>query len=169
MIRGIFRALQPVVYMRLSPQRLSVRWVRTGEAVSEPPEVALSRGARREILAIGAQARARAAAAQAELVNPFAHPRSLVSDFQLGEQVLRDFLRRLARRRSLRALCSLAPRVVMHPLGNPDGGFTQVEVRALHEMAQACGAAEVVVWQGRDLEDGDLLARRFPAEGCRLS
>ena len=57
----------------------------------------------------------------------------------------------------------------LHPQGDPAGGFTQVEIRAFHEMALGAGASEAVVWQGRSLTDQELLARDFPSGGQRLS
>ncbi len=68
-----------------------------------------------------------------------------------------------------RSLLAIAPRIVLHPQGSPAGGFTQIEVRALHEMALGAGASRVVVWQGRALTDQELLAREFPANGQVLS
>jgi rod shape-determining protein MreB len=51
----------------------------------------------------------------------------------------------------------LTPRVVIHPLGNPAGGFTQIERRAFREMALGAGASIVHVWTGRPLTDQELL------------
>ena len=64
---------------------------------------------------------------------------------------------------------SVSPRVVLHPLGDPEGGFTRIEVRALHEMALGAGAAEVRLWQGRALSDEELLSGTFPADGNLLA
>ena len=57
----------------------------------------------------------------------------------------------------------LAPVVVIHPLGKPAGGFTQVENRAFREMAIGAGASEVTVWNGRNLTDQEVLSKRFPS------
>jgi len=51
----------------------------------------------------------------------------------------------------------------MHPLGEPAGGFTQVEARAFHEMALGAGAAKAMVWRGRNLSDQELLSGQFPS------
>ena len=108
-----------------------------------------SSGTKKTILAVGAQARAVASAQAAELVNPFNHPRTLVADFTVAEQLLKEFVRRM----QSNSWFALAPRMVMHPLGSPAGGFTQVERRALREMALGAGASEVVLWVGRELSD----------------
>ena len=132
--------------------------VRQGEVIAEIPEMAISGKPKPTILAIGPQARSAAASQNAQVVNPFAHPRSLVSDFTVAEQVLKYYVRRILPNSFLRP----APVVIIHPLGSPTGGFTQVERRAFREMALAAGASEVVVWTGRALTDQEALAREFP-------
>lgn len=129
--------LVPTVYIQLSPQRITLRNAKTGESISEVPD-----GAR----------------------NPFGHPRSLVSDFLAGEQLLKALLRKLLPG----SLFAASPRVVLHPLSDPAGGFTQVEVRALQEMVRGAGASEVIVWQGRALTDQELMDRDFPSDGKQL-
>jgi rod shape-determining protein MreB len=158
-------ALKPIMYVQLSPERLSVRNAKTGEAIAETPEVAITHEPKPKIVGVGTEARTHKSATSVEIVNPFGHPRSLVSDFTVGEQLLKAFLRRLQGR----SLLAIAPKVVLHPQGNPAGGFTQVEIRAFHEMALGAGASQVVVWQGRSLTDQELLSGQFPSEGQVLS
>jgi rod shape-determining protein MreB len=114
--------------------------------------MAISEGPRKKILGVGAEARAAGLGAPSIIVNPFAHPRSLVSDFTCAEQLLKAFVRRLQKR----SLFAFPPVVVMHPLGEPDGGFTQVEIRAFREMAVGAGASKVFIRFGRELTDQDL-------------
>lgn len=64
-----------------------------------------------------------------------------------------------------RAWLAASPHIVIHPLGDPEGGFTQVELRALRELANAAGASKVNVWTGRPLTDEELLTRKPPAQG----
>jgi len=156
----LLSSLQPLLYIKISPQLLTIRNVKTGAQISEVPELAISRGsAKRVVLGFGATARAAAAAEgnqSSEIINPFAHPRSLVSDFTTGEVLLRAFVRQARGT----ALFSLAPRVVLHPLGSPAGGFTQVERRALREMALGAGASELVLWIGQELSDQEVQSDR---------
>ncbi|MES2296078.1 MAG: rod shape-determining protein [Pseudomonadota bacterium] len=143
----------PLLYVKVSPQRLTVRNVKTGTEIAEVPEVAIgSSGNKKVILAVGTEAREAAAARPAELVNPFDHPRTLLGDFTVGEQLLKAFLRRLPGK----SWFAPAPRIVMHPMGTPAGGFTQVERRAFREMALGAGAADVVLWIGRELSDQEV-------------
>lgn len=155
--------LSPLLYVQLSAERLSVRNVKSGITLAERPEIAISQPPRRVILAIGDSARETARASGALLVNPFAHPRSIVSDFTVAEQVLKHFVKR-----SLgNGVFSIAPRIVMHPMGDPEGGFTQVEMRAIRELGQAAGASKVGLWTGKQANDDELLASQTIYQGWR--
>ncbi|MDB5964751.1 MAG: rod shape-determining protein MreB [Polaromonas sp.] len=157
----MFDFLAPPLYIRLTPYRLSVRNVKTGKTLSEVPEIALSRGPNPRILDVGAKAALHRSSKAAEVLNPFSHPRTLISDFSTGQRVLKAFIRKLNRRQGF----SLAPRVVLHPQGEPAGGYTQIEIRAFHEMVHGAGASSATLWQGPELTDAQVLSRRFPTSG----
>ncbi|MFS2034207.1 rod shape-determining protein [Polaromonas sp. CT11-55] len=152
---------QTPLYIRLSPFRLTVRNVKTGTFVSEVPEIALSRGPKPKVLGAGDEAALYKSSKSALVLNPFSHPRSLMSDFTAGEQVLKAFVKKLPKGSAFAA----SPRMVFHPQGDPAGGFTQIEIRALHEMALGAGASEVTIWQGQDLTDEQVLSRDYPPTG----
>jgi rod shape-determining protein MreB len=157
----MFSALQPVIYIQISPERLCVKNVKSGQAISEVPEVAISVPPKSKILGVGSSARSAMAGHQGQIINPFAHPRSLVSDFTVAEQLLKTFVRRVLRKSPF----AFSPKIIIHPLGSPAGGFTQVERRAFREMAMGAGASEVIVWIGRDLGDLEILSGVLPAAG----
>jgi rod shape-determining protein MreB len=163
-LRSLFNR---ILYIQLSPQRLVVRDPRSGQTFDEAPEIAIARAAKGKarIVGIGAQARQHAAEPDVVIVNPFAHPRSLVSDFIVAEQLLKQVVRRMA----AGMLFAASPDIVIHPQGDPEGGFTQVELRALKELGMAAGGHAVRIWRGPALSDEDLLARRFPASGQLLT
>ncbi len=161
----MFGYFTQVIYVQVSPDRLTVRNPKTGASVSEIPEVAIAHNPKPSIVAVGKDARSHKSEASVQIVNPFAHPRSMVSDFTVAEQTLKAFFLRV----KASAFLTPAPKVVMHLLGDPAGGFTQVEVRAFHEMALGAGASQVTVWQGRSLSDQELLSGEFPATGKVLS
>jgi rod shape-determining protein MreB len=152
----MFTALRPVLYVKVSPERLTVRNVKSGESVSEVPEMAISTAPKETILAVGTEARRVAAPQGAKVVNPFNHPRTLVGDFTVGEQLVKAFVRKLQGS----SFMAIAPLIVMHPLGSPEGGFTQVERRAFREMALGAGASEAVLWVGRELSDSEVLSEQ---------
>jgi len=151
-------ALLPLVYIQITPELLTVKNVKTGTTVAEIPELAISTSAKPRILAVGPQARLAAASEPATVINPFAHPRTLVSDFTGAEQLLKYQLRRVLKPFIWRP----SPCVVMHPMAKAEGGYTQVERRAFREMALGAGASQVFPWIGRPLTDAELLLRRAP-------
>ena len=157
----MLRSFMALLYVKISAERLVVTDVKNGPSISEIPEVAISNGQPKRILGVGAGARSAAAQGDGFIVNPFAHPRSLVSDFTVAEQLLKEFVRRIHGKSWLVP----SPRIVMHPLGSPDGGFTQVERRAFREMALGAGASEVIVWTGRELTNQEVADGTFPPGG----
>ncbi|RZJ08356.1 MAG: rod shape-determining protein MreB [Rubrivivax sp.] len=152
------------LYIQLSPQRVLVRDPKAGRAVDEVPEIAVQQGpgGKTSVLAIGTEARGAAAQADTRLYNPFAHPRSLISDFTLAEQLLKGLVRRLY---GGVQVFRPNPVVVMHPMGEHAGGLTQVELRALRELALGLGGRQVQIWEGQALTDAQLLSGDFPPGG----
>lgn len=152
----------PLVYIQISPNLLTLKNLKSGLEISEVAEIALSLPPKpKVILGAGAEARLASASEPAQLIQPFAHPRSLVSDFASAEALIRIQLQRVLGKGWLR----VAPSVVMHPLGNPDGGFTQVELRAFREMALGAGASTARVWTGRPLANHELLSDQAALSG----
>jgi rod shape-determining protein MreB len=161
---GILQLLKPVVYVKLSPDMVSVREVNSGYELSEPPLIAIARNPKERVLAVGQEAAASATSQGAELVNPFKHPRALLSDFTVAEQVMKHFVHK-ASKASKGGIFRPAPIVVLHPLVNPEGGFTQIEIRAMHEMALGAGARKVIIWHGRELSNEELSSLKFGSGG----
>jgi rod shape-determining protein MreB len=87
----------------------------------------------------------------------FSHPRMLVGDYAVAQQLMT-----LAMKQAYpTVLFPATPRVVMHPKEVLEGGFTEIEVRVLKEMALAAGARAVAVWQGADLSTDEVAAFKF--------
>lgn len=166
-VSRLLASLQPLLCIQLTPERVIVRNLRTGTTLNEVAELALGAPGRKPaVLGVGAQARAAAAAIPGtRLIRPFAHPRTLVSDFLSAELLLQTMLKQALGK----GLLAVSPSVVMHPMGSPEGGFTAVELRAFRELALGAGAARVQVWTGRPLTDDELRSGRFPAEGGQLA
>lgn len=164
MLSFLKRQFLPVIYLQLSPDRISVRNASSGREFSCPPELAITQGPKPQLRAFGAQARLASSEAGVTLVRPFSHPRTLVGDFTAGEQLLRACIREVLGK----SLFALSPRIVVHPRVDPEGGFTQIEIRALHEMALGSGASEVRIWHGRLLSDAELLSDRYLGDGRLL-
>lgn len=160
----MFDFLAAPLYVTLSPHKLSVRNVKTGLSISGVPEIALSRGPGTRILDIGDKAALHKSSKTAQVLNPFVHPRTLIGDFTAGQRVLKAFVRQLNKRSRFR----LAYRMVLHPPNNPAGGYTELEIRALREWGLGAGASSVVIWQGPELTNEQILSRRYPTTGQLL-
>ena len=145
------------VYIQVSPDRVTVRNITTGESISERPTVEIRPGQRSQLLAHGDKAGTYVTRIGVQLDNPFGHPRSIVSDFTAGERLIGSLIKRVVKR----AYFSTSLLVVMHPLGDPEGGFTQIERRALQEMALGAGASEAHVWIGRALTDHEIVSGSY--------
>ena len=154
---------KPIVYVRLDPVRITIRDVGTGRELTEPPVAAISREPKKRLVAVGKAADAARTTQPVDLVNPFTHPRSLLSDFTVAELVLKAFVKNIFSKR----IFVPSPVIVMHPKVNPEGGFTQIEIRALHELAIGAGARQSIVWEGRDLRDDELRKLSF-GDGGRV-
>lgn len=149
----MFGFLRPILYVMISPELLTIKNLRSGRVISEVPEVAISRSAKPEIISVGAKARNAAALQPSQVFNPFGHPRSLVSDFTVAEKLLKHQVRQAMGD----SFITLSPTIVMHPLGDPAGGLTQVELRAFREMALGAGASKVYLIEGKPLTDHEIL------------
>lgn len=141
----MFSRFSPLLHVQLSAERIVIEEASGARLVDEVPDLAISRGPDVRVMAVGAQARDAAVRAGGRCVNPFAHPRTLMSDFTLAEVVLRYFVRRALGNGWL----TPSPRILLHPLGDPEGGFTQVEWRAFRELALGAGASKAYLWSGR--------------------
>lgn len=151
----------PTVYVRLRPDSIYLKDVRSGTTLLEQPLAAISQGSPAKLLAVGDAAAQANDAGDVKLFNPFKHPRSLISDFTVANQIIKRLVRKLVGRR----LFLPGPFIVLHPDVTMDGGITQIEVRALRELALGAGASRAIVWEGRELTDGELLNRSFTGGG----
>jgi len=147
-----------------------LRLVGTTHEVSGTPWLAIREAKPMQTLATGEEALLHRDKLNVRVINPFAHPRTLISDFTCAEVVLKGFFKKLASGLSgLARAFQISPIFIIHPCIEPEGGFTQVELRALHELCLGAGAARVKIWQGRELTDEELSSGNFPADGKLLN
>ena len=83
----------------------------------------------------------------------FSHKRSLVGDFTSAEKLLKTLVK------EVRQGLVLNVQMVIHPMERIEGGLSQIEERALHELAIGAGAMRVVVWIGDPLDDLQVAAK----------
>jgi rod shape-determining protein MreB len=151
------------IYIQISPHRITLRNVQSGETATSSPEIAIEKGRTPKVVAVGAKAR-KQESRTVQVLNPFAHPRTLLADFGAAQMLLRAMLPQVAGRTLFGG-----PRLVLHLQDDPAGGFTQLEIRGFQELALGAGASEAVVWQGPNLTDEQLQGTQFPKEGRVLT
>jgi rod shape-determining protein MreB len=159
---GLFRN---TLYVRLRPDLMSVLHVESGQEYGDLPALAIERrGDNRRIVGVGRDAVLKAALPDVVLANGFEHPRTLIADFNVAEQTLKQFLKKVLPK----SLFVVSPVVVMHPQAFLEGGLTQIELRALVELCVGAGARKVFIWEGPELSAEELRELRFRRAGGRL-
>lgn len=155
----LFSWLKATVYVRLRRDWLVVRDLATGREFQDQPLLALQKQKAGEvILAVGEAALAEQGKEQVQLVNGFAHPRSVLNDFSIAEKTLGYFIRQLFSGSLFRP----APIVILHIMEDFEGGLTQIEIRALLELGAGVGGREVYIWQGQELTDDAISHKHYP-------
>jgi rod shape-determining protein MreB len=69
----MFTSLTPTVYIQISPERLTVRNAKTGETISEVPEIAITHNPKPSIVDVGNDARSHKSTQSVKIIYPFAH------------------------------------------------------------------------------------------------
>lgn len=151
---AMFDWLKSVYYFKLSPELLVVRDVLNAKEFRDIPEIAVGNNT---VLAIGKAAKN----AGGQLHRPFAHPRSIVSDFVMASQLLKTATKQVVKNKWF----SAAPDVILQIPRNPAGGYTQIELRALRELLIQVGAKSVLIWEGADLSDEQIKKHQLPTNG----
>jgi len=83
---------------------------------------------------------------------PFTTARLLIGQFQAAENVLK----RAVKEMSKGGIFAVSPQVLIQPLEMLEGELSEVEERALREVAIGAGASKVVVWVGHELSGAEV-------------
>ena len=156
MIRKFINKFGSVLYVQIWENRIQVTDKKTSVVFNEKPllECEKLKNGQLKVTAFGNKANNTG-------LNPFSHPRVLLSDFIVGEKLLQEIIRQIIGD----GLFVPTPAIIIHPMEKTEGGLTDVEIRAFKEMALGAGAREVVVYQGAALNitsiDFDELSRKF--------
>ena len=135
-----------LVYVQVSPERILLRRVATGETIDDVPQAAID--PQGVVVACGRGAEEAAKwHPSLRLINGFAHSRTLLGDVDVAAATLRAFLETMfpAMRRRIR---KFKPDMVIHPIGIED--LSGLEVWGLQRVAELAGARHVSLWQGEE-------------------
>jgi len=108
-----------------------------GIVCNEPSVVAVARegrNGRRRVVAVGAEAKSMLGRTPESITAVRPMKDGVITDFEIAEQMLRQFIRKVQNRRSL-----VRPRIIICV----PHGITEVEKRAVRESAESAGAREV--------------------------
>lgn len=151
------------IYVRIAAKRLKLLHAQSGREWSDTPDVA-RHASSGKVQAVGRDALVLAGNSDVVVDNGYRHPRTLIADFILAELALKSMIPRVAPR----SWFSPSPVIVMHPLAQLTGGLTQVEIRAIHELAVGVGARRALVWEGDELTRQQVLTLDFSSASGRL-
>lgn len=158
MLKYIIGKFSPTLYIEIWEDHIKVTDMKTGATFDEKPLVAIKMNNKgfKSISAIGNNAIYAESEKNIKVVNPFSHPRTLLSDFEIGERLLRYIFQKL----SGNTIFKPAPAVVIHPMEKTEGGLTMIEKRAFKELAIGAGARDAIIYQGQQLplQNFDLVA-----------
>lgn len=151
------------VYVQISPQKLTVNSPGSGKSISETPWIAINKKmpVNKMVVSVGEDAYQLRSQPDIDVINPFTHPRSLFSDFSCAEYLIKSFIKKLG----VKSFFVPNPVIIIHPLVDPEGGFTQIEYRVMRELALGAGASKAIVWVGPTLSDQDISSGTFPLTG----
>jgi hypothetical protein len=161
----IDKTLRSVLYISFSDELIKLRLIEENITIEDIPVLALDH--KNEIIACGYDTlKARAQQTPSvNYINPFAHPRVCVHEFNIAEALLRYFVKKLEiqakQQRRIQRLIT-RPTIVLHPTRELRGGITDVEVETLQSLGLNLNTKHVYVWLGRELRDNELSTLDFP-------
>ncbi|MBT4161057.1 MAG: rod shape-determining protein MreB [Gammaproteobacteria bacterium] len=145
-LRGIWAS---TLYVQIWKDRLRVFDPSSNERFDETSLVAIRDGM---ILAAGNEAKRYDGNRDVDLVNPFDHPRMLIGNWIVAERLLQHAVRLLFKESLIRP----APKMILHPMESLEGGLSDVEKRALRELAISAGGRDVAIHVGPELARRDI-------------
>ena len=148
MLNNLLNNFDSVIYIQIWENRIKATNIKTEQTFDEKPllAIALNNKGAKIIEAVGNDAQL-VTAKDTQIINPFSHKRSLISNFEIGEKLLQHIISLLLNN----GIFSPRPRVVVHPMEKLEGGLTIVEERAFKELAIGAGARDSLVYQGSEL------------------
>lgn len=149
MLFNLYNKLGTTLYIQIWEKRIKATDIKTKKIYDEQPYVAIEATDKNQriISATGASALSQSLKSNTELINPFYHPRTLFSNFEVAEKLLQHIVKTVLGKKWYRP----SPVIVIHPMEKNEGGLTEIETKAFRELAYGAGAREVFVYEGKEL------------------
>jgi hypothetical protein len=87
-------------------------------------------------------------------VEPFEHPRIVMSDFECASELVQFGLHQLTRFKWI----TPSPILIIQPIMELTGGLSEIENRALLELGESAGARKTLIHCGKMLSDEEVVA-----------
>ena len=161
MLTKLLKRFTSTLYVQIWEDRLKVTDIAKNKSFDDSPIVIIQTqdSGKKVISCIGNRA-ANSLKPNEIAVNPFSHPRALLSDFYVGEKLLQHAFKNISNAKFLRP----RPKVIIHPMEKTEGGLTAIEKRAFTELALGAGAVAIKIHVGRALNISDLEFDKFQDE-----
>ena len=146
---GVMDFVSPKLYFNLDKNYIYVKQIGTNNTLETKTHVHIDT-ASNKIVAIGEEN----IKEQDDLIikDGFGHERVLIGEFDIAEQVLKFIIRKI-----LRYQLFIRPIAVVHIKRKLEGGITQVEKRSVVDSFESAGAREVILWEGDDFSERELM------------
>lgn len=150
LIKLLQRSLTKGPYkIKLSRKLLTVTDTYSGKTWEQEPIISIKESnGEKVITGVGSDARMTGDT----IINPFDHPRVLISDYTVGEKLIGYAFHAVAAGKWFVP----SPVVVIQVTEELEGGLTALEQRALYEMAHGAGARKVYILTSEELSDEDI-------------
>ena len=148
------------IYFRFEASSIYALNANNGRFIDDHPVMLISdNGKSRKVIRIGNSVKIGTEDVPGNLtnINPFQHPRVIISNFTIAEKMFILLVKELVSGRIFRP----KPTIVFHPKRDLDGGITSLEVKMLKDIGLFIGGIKVFVWLGRNLTQPELLNKSF--------
>jgi rod shape-determining protein MreB and related proteins len=135
-------------YARIDRTSISIRDVSTGATFESAAKLGLDSANR--IVSVGDISSPNVV----RIVEPFEHPRIVMSDFACASKLIQYGLHQLTRVKWI----TPSPILVLQPLMELTGGLSEIENRAPLELGESAGARKTVIHCGKTLSDQEVIA-----------
>jgi rod shape-determining protein MreB len=135
-------------YARIDRTRISIRDVSTGATFESAARLGLDCANR--IMSVGDMNSPNVV----RTVEPFEHPRIVISDFACASKLFQYGLQQLSRFKWIVP----SPILIIQPLMELTGGLSEIENRALLELGESAGARKTLIHCGKTLSDQEVVA-----------
>ncbi|NDY72834.1 hypothetical protein DO021_15135 [Desulfobacter hydrogenophilus] len=157
----INKFFKKTIYIKFSDEWISVKHVETGNTIEDKPLLAIKQNQKGEniVYAIGSEVEQLPNDTTISIHNGFSHPRVCINDFEIAQTTLMHFIRKAVNKKLM-----IRPIIIMHPKKDLQGGLSQIEGKAIKELATVVGAQKCYVWVGRELKDVEMISLNFPPQ-----